>query len=117
MPINDRTRKEVVLRLKRADGHLQAVIKMVDNQEYCIDVINQLKAVQSALEKSSQIILKNHLETCVKDAVMTGNTEKAIEELMVVYRRAPICFLDCSLQQDKNNNQTTRNENNCCHPE
>lgn len=57
------------LRLAKAIGHLNAVYRMVDQEKYCIDVLNQLKAVQAALDKTSEAILRQHLETCVVEAV------------------------------------------------
>lgn len=107
MPIDETVKNDVTLRLKRANGHLLAVMKMVDNQEYCINVINQLKAVQSALEKTSQVILKNHHETCVTEAIQSGNSEKVINELMEVYKRCPVGLID-------NNVQDTKHINFCC---
>src|SRR5690606_36624003 len=70
-------------------GHLNAVHRMVDEKKYCIDVLHQLKAVQSALDKVSEEILKQHLETCVVDAMQNQDAERVIDELIQVFRRAP----------------------------
>jgi DNA-binding FrmR family transcriptional regulator len=94
MPLDDKTQKDVSIRLKRANGHLNSVVNMVENGDYCIDVMNQLKAVQSALDKASQIILRNHLNTCVYTAIKEDNAEKVIDELIEIYKRSPICFYD-----------------------
>lgn len=76
-------KKNVLTRLSRAEGHLARVRKMIEGDEYCIDVVTQSMAVQSALRAIDEIILKNHLETCVKDAIMTNeNVEEKIEEFI-----------------------------------
>ena len=72
-------------RLKIAEGHLKKVIKMVEDKEYCIDILNQSLAVQSSLKKVDEIILENHLDTCVKDAYKKGKSKEAIEEIIKVF--------------------------------
>jgi len=61
-------KKEVINRLARAEGHLKKVRQMVESDAYCIDVITQSLAVQKALGSTDEIILQNHMETCVHDA-------------------------------------------------
>ena len=56
-----RYKKEAALRLKVAAGHLEGVRRMVDNDEYCVDLMKQLAAVQGTLERVQQIFLRNHL--------------------------------------------------------
>lgn len=77
-----RYKKDAALRLKIAAGHLEAVRRMVDNDDYCIDLMKQLSAVQAALESVQQIFLRNHLSTCVSDAIQHGMGEEIIDELM-----------------------------------
>lgn len=74
-------------RLKIARGHLDRVIKMVENDTYCIDVIHQSLAVQAALKKIDQVILKNHMETCVAEEIRKGNTKEVITEVMKVMEK------------------------------
>lgn len=78
--------KRVIHRLKIARGHLDKVIKMAEEQEYCIDVIHQSQAVQSALKKTDELLLDNHLKTCVASQLKEGK-ESAIEEVMEVFKR------------------------------
>ena len=73
-------RQAVVHRIARATGHLNAVKKMVEDDRDCSDVLIQLAAVQSALNSISRIILKDHIEHCIVDAV-EENDEEAIERL------------------------------------
>lgn len=89
MPITTTSRDKLKNRLVKAMGHLNAVHRMVDEQRYCIDVLHQLKAVQAALDKVSEEILKQHLETCVVDAVRNRDEARIIEELLQVFRKAP----------------------------
>jgi len=75
-------KKEAALRLKIAAGHLESVRRMVDDETYCVDLMKQLSAVQSSLEKVQQVFLRNHLSTCVSDAIKDGMGEEIIDELM-----------------------------------
>lgn len=78
--------KAVLNRLKTARGHLDAVIRMVEDDTYCPDVMKQLSAVQGSLERASRIVLRNHLETCVAAAMAAGRTDEIVEELMDAMR-------------------------------
>ena len=70
----------VLNRLSRAAGHLESVKRMVEDGRDCSEVLIQLAAVRSALQATSRIILKDHIEHCIVDAV-ENNDEHAIEEL------------------------------------
>ena len=72
--------KAVINRLARAIGHLEKVKKMVENGEDCSEVLIQLSAVRSAINNTGKIILQDHIEHCLVDAVESGDTE-AITEL------------------------------------
>ncbi len=72
--------KAVVNRLAKAIGHLEKVKRMVENGEDCSDVLIQLSAVRSAINNTGKIILQDHIEHCLVDAVESGDTE-AIKEL------------------------------------
>lgn len=74
-------------RLKIARGHLDKVIDMVTNDVYCIDVVHQSIAVQSALKKIDELILENHLKTCVADSIKRGESDEAIKEVMEVLKK------------------------------
>jgi len=80
--------KSVLNRLARAIGHLQKVRKMVEEGEDCSKVLIQLSAVRSALASTSRIILKDHVEHCLVDAIERGDMEmvqelnKAIDQLI-----------------------------------
>lgn len=72
--------KAVLNRLARASGHLEYVRRMVEEGQDCTDVLMQLAAVRSALNNTAKIILKDHIEHCIVDAV-ASNDEEAISDL------------------------------------
>lgn len=80
--------KAVINRLSRAIGHLESVKRMVENGQDCSDVLIQLAAVKSAINNTGKIILKDHIDHCLVDAIETGDTEslehlhKAIEQFI-----------------------------------
>ena len=79
-------RTAILNRLKTARGHLDAVIRMVEDDQYCPDVMKQLSAVQGSLERASRLVLRNHLETCVAAAMQAGRIEEIVDELMEALR-------------------------------
>ena len=79
-------RRGVLNRLKTARGHLDAVIRMVEDDTYCPEVMKQLSAVQGSLERASRLVLRNHLETCVAAAMIAGRTDEIVDELMEALR-------------------------------
>lgn len=81
------TQERVLHRLKIAQGHLKKVIQMVENDQYCIDILNQSQAVENAIKETKTLILKNHLESCVVNDIKKGKTKDSIEEIMKVFKR------------------------------
>ncbi|MDP9442018.1 MAG: metal-sensitive transcriptional regulator [Actinomycetota bacterium] len=79
-------RRAVLNRLKTARGHMDAVVRMVEEEAYCPEVMKQLAAVQGSLERASRVMLRNHLETCVAAAMVAGRTDEIVEELMEALR-------------------------------
>ncbi len=76
-------------RLKTVRGHLDAVIRMVDEEQYCPDVMKQVSALQGSLEGVNRVLLQNHVETCVLEHVKAGNSEQVVDELLETLRYAP----------------------------
>mgnify|MGYP001579556849 FL=1 len=76
-------------RLQIARGHLDKVLRMVQRDEYCIDILTQSQAVQSALREVDALVLENHLQHCVVNAVKGSPDEKnnAIAEVVKVFRK------------------------------
>ncbi len=81
------TQERIIHRLKIAKGHLDKVIQMMENGHYCMDVIHQSQAVQSALNEADALVLENHLQTCVVEHIQKGESKKSIEEIMKVFKR------------------------------
>jgi DNA-binding FrmR family transcriptional regulator len=82
------TQERILHRLKIARGHLDKVIKMVEKDEYCIDVIHQMQAVEAAIRETEGVVLENHLKTCTADAIRNGKKEEAVAEVMKVFQKS-----------------------------
>lgn len=87
MEIAAETKRIVTARLAIAIGHLNAVQRMIADEKYCIDILNQLKAVQSALDRTAQIMLREYLNTCVVEAIKADDSERVMEELWLLLRK------------------------------
>ena len=82
---------KALARLKTIEGHVKGVIKMVENGEYCIDVIRQIQAVQGALSKVSVEILNEHLNSCVITAIRgedISERERVLNEIGEIYEQS-----------------------------
>ena len=75
-------KRDALLRLKTVRGHIDGVIGMVEDEAYCPDLMKQVAALQASLEKVNRVLLRNHLETCVSEAIRTGQGHEKIAELM-----------------------------------
>jgi DNA-binding FrmR family transcriptional regulator len=84
IPRNKCAQQAIIHRLKIARGHLNKVIGMVEGGSYCIDIVHQSAAVQAALRSADDVILKNHMETCVAEEIRKGHTNEVITEIMKV---------------------------------
>ena len=74
--------KEQVMRLlKTARGQIDGIINMVEEDRYCIDVSNQLMATQSILSKANRMVLKAHMDCCVRQAIESGQPDEKLAEL------------------------------------
>ncbi len=84
----DGTTPKIVNRLKSIEGHVRGIERMVENGDYCIDIVNQVLAVQRALQKVNSIVLDRHLHTCVTTAIRGENPderERVIDEMMSIF--------------------------------
>jgi DNA-binding FrmR family transcriptional regulator len=80
--------QRIVQRLKSVEGHIRGVQKMVEEDAYCMDIVNQIQAVQAALNKVSSLILDRHLHTCVTTAIRGDDAderERVINEVLSVF--------------------------------
>ncbi len=78
-------------RLRTIEGHIRGIERMVENGDYCIDIIRQIQAVQAALNKVTSTVLDNHLSSCVVTAVRGENVderERVLKEIAEIYEAA-----------------------------
>ena len=84
----DERTADIVQRLKSVEGHVRGIERMVDEGAYCVDVVNQIVAVQRALKKVSGLVLDRHLHSCVTDAIRGADDvakERVLGELLEVF--------------------------------
>ena len=88
--LSDEDKKKLLVRLKRIGGQVDAVGRMIEEDEYCVDILMQISAATGALSKVGEVILEDHLKSCVRDAMENGNDkdrEQKLEELIAVFRK------------------------------
>jgi DNA-binding FrmR family transcriptional regulator len=81
----------VLKRLQRIEGQVRGLIRMVEEDRYCIDVVTQISAAQAALRRVEEEILRDHVSNCVENAITSGNKaeqRRKVAELMDVLSRA-----------------------------
>lgn len=74
-------RDDALKRLAYIEGHLKGIRRMVENDEYCVDIMKQTYAVKRALDKFDALLLKAHLSHCVPEGIRDGRDEQIVEEL------------------------------------
>jgi CsoR family transcriptional regulator, copper-sensing transcriptional repressor len=82
----DKVKNNLISRLNRIEGQIRGVKKMIDNDTYCDDVLNQIAAIQSALNSVGRILLEGHLRSCVVERLQEGEME-VIDELLVTMNK------------------------------
>ncbi|MFS0752808.1 metal-sensing transcriptional repressor [Oceanobacillus sp. 1P07AA] len=89
-PSKPRTKDEiekVINRLKRIEGQVRGIQKMVEDDRYCVDILVQISAIQSALKNVGFAVTERHMNHCVIDAIKQGEGKETIEELMSVLKQ------------------------------
>jgi DNA-binding FrmR family transcriptional regulator len=81
------SKKNVIKRLNITSGHLEKIKKMVEDDRYCIDVLQQTEAVKGSFKKIEEIILDSHLHTCVVPSFKGDKSEKSVKELVEVFKK------------------------------
>lgn len=79
-------REKIVHRMKIIKGHVNAIERMIENDQYCVDIVLQSLAVQKALKKLDMAVIEQHMKSCVVDQIKDGNVDDAIKELMEIYK-------------------------------
>jgi DNA-binding FrmR family transcriptional regulator len=87
VPRTEEEIESIIKRLKRIEGQVRGVQKMVEDNRYCIDVLVQISAIQAALNKVGLNLLERHVNHCVSKAIREGNGEESIRELMDVIKQ------------------------------
>jgi DNA-binding FrmR family transcriptional regulator len=89
--MNEATKASCIRRLSRIEGQVRGLSRMVEEDRYCIDIVTQLSAVRAALRRVEQEVLRDHVGSCVKQAMQSGNRkdqERKVAELMDVLARS-----------------------------
>jgi DNA-binding FrmR family transcriptional regulator len=83
-----RDRAQVLRRLSRMEGQVRGIARMVERDDYCIDILQQTAALRAAVDAVSMLLMEDHVAGCLRTAVKTGNAEAYTEEVMDVVRRS-----------------------------
>lgn len=84
--IDNKGKLKTIKHLKRIEGQVRGLQKMVENDTYCIDIITQTSAVKQSLSSVEDILMENHLGHCVHHQMSSGQANKATEEVLKVYK-------------------------------
>jgi len=92
MPVQQDEKEDVLRRLNRIEGQIKGLKRLVEAETYCVDVMNQISSVHEALRSVGKILMRNHLQHCVTDALRAGDEGKAeqtYQEMMdLIYKFA-----------------------------
>lgn len=80
-------KSKAVLMLKTCKGQIDATLKMIDDGRYCMDVVNQILAAEALLKKANKLILKQHMEHCVKSAIKNEDADEKMQEITAILDR------------------------------
>ncbi|WP_411844461.1 metal-sensing transcriptional repressor [Salinicoccus sp. HZC-1] len=86
-PRTDEEKEKVMRRLKRVEGQVRGIQKMIEEDRYCVDILVQISAIQSALKNVGYSVTERHMKHCVSDAITKGEGDDSIEELMAVLKQ------------------------------
>lgn len=84
--MEDKDKGKIIRRLKLLEGQVRGLQKMIENDTYCIDVITQTSAVKQGLSNVEDLLLENHLGGCILKQMKSGQTDKAKQEILKVYK-------------------------------
>jgi CsoR family transcriptional regulator, copper-sensing transcriptional repressor len=88
VPVDTSSKKDVLKRIAYIEGHLNGVRRMIEEDQYCVDVLKQTYAVRRAIEKMEAMILENHLQGCVVQGIKEGREDEVVGELIDLYEQA-----------------------------
>ncbi len=84
--MEEQLKKRAIRRLKIIEGQVRGLQKMIEEEAYCVDIITQTSAVKKALSGVEDLLLENHLKTCLVRKVKSGQEKKALAEILEVYK-------------------------------
>lgn len=84
--MHNKNKPQIARRLKLIEGQIRGLQKMIESDTYCIDVITQTSAVKQALSNVEDLLLENHLGGCIINQIKSGQTDKAKQEILKVYK-------------------------------
>lgn len=87
IPRDKSKERNIVHRLKIARGHLDKIIRMAEDGAYCIDIVHQSIAVQASLKAVDQVVLKNHMQSCLVHSIKNGKGSEVIDEITKVFEK------------------------------
>lgn len=76
----------LLIRFRKIEGQIQGLSKMIENDRYCPDILNQINAVKSALESTAMILIEDHTKNCIVAEIKKGKSESAINELIKILK-------------------------------
>ena len=85
---NEDTKQQALKRLAYIEGHLKGIRKMVEEEQYCVDILKQTYAVQRAIDKFEALMLQGHLSTCVVEGIKEGREQEVVVELNELFELA-----------------------------
>jgi len=77
--VDEELKRKAILRLKRIEGQVRGLQKMVEEERYCADILVQISAVQESLRATARLLLRNHLQFCATDAIRSGDSRRRDE--------------------------------------
>jgi DNA-binding FrmR family transcriptional regulator len=88
--MNESSKRSLAARMRRIEGQVRGVSRMIEEDRYCVDVITQLQAIRAALKRVEEAVLKDHVAHCVEHAIATGDREdqrRKVQELLGIIER------------------------------
>jgi DNA-binding FrmR family transcriptional regulator len=78
-------KQDVLKRLNYIEGHLSGIRKMVEEEKYCVDIVQKMYAVRKSIEELESVLVESHLHTCVPKGISSGNVQTVVEEIVQLY--------------------------------
>src|SRR5205809_4801005 len=110
--LNEETKAKARGRLRRIEGQVQGLQRMLENDAYCVDILLQISAVQGALEQCQKLLLGRHIESCVADAMRSGSRRSEEHTSELQSRLHLVCRL--LLEKKKKKNDSADEKSSCC---